>query len=173
MNAVIRAEAAGLRTAKGILSNRIVAIAERGPLAVNQRLTELEREWTAGRMVKAVTGAMLVVGIALGGFLHPYWLLLTALAGAVLVQDWFFRSSTLGELFHSFGYRSGAEIEDERLALRVLRGDFRDLPTMRQLEDRDAMTRMEGEGGIAVDDDDFEPKYDSKQAVDLILQQSR
>jgi len=148
-------------------------IAERGPLAVNQRLTELEREWTAGRMVKATTGLMLVVGIACGGFLHPYWLLLTALAGAVLMQYLFFRRSSLGQLFHWSGFRSGADIEDERLALRVLRGDFRDLPSMRQIEDRDAVTRMEGEGGIAVDDDEYEPKYDPKQAVDLILEQSR
>jgi len=173
MNAAIRTGAAGMRAPNSTLGFRITEIAERGPLAVNQRLTELEREWTTGRLVKAVTGAMLIVGIALGGFLHPYWLLLTALAGAVLVQYWFFRHSSLSELFRNFGFRTGAEIEDERLALRVLRGDFRLLPTLHQLEDRDAVTRMEGEGGIAVDDDDFELKYDPKDAVNLILQSSR
>lgn len=173
MNATIRAEVAAPRNAKGTLCERIMELAEQGPLAVNRRLTELEREWTAGRLVKAVTAAVLIAGIALGGFVHPYWLLLTTLAGGVLAQYWFFKQSSLGELFHNFGFRSGAEIEDERLALRVLRGDFRDLPTLHQLEDREAVTRMEGEGGIALDDDDLEPKYDPRHAVNLILQSAR
>ena len=47
------------------------------------------------------------------------------------------------------GFRQGTEIERERLALRALRGDFRFVPTMHEVESHDDISRLEGEGGIA------------------------
>ena len=49
------------------------------------------------------------------------------------------------------GFRSGSEIDHERLALKVLRGDFRHLPTVQESENKDDIARLEGEGGIALD----------------------
>lgn len=154
---------------KGRLRDRICRIATEGPAAVDRRLDELAGEWTTGRMVKATTGLLLFAGLALTAFVSPWWLILMAVAGFILVQYWFFKGSWLAQFFALCGFRSGAAIEDERLALRVLRGDFRDLPTLSQIEDRDAVSRMEGEGGPAIDDDEDDLKYGPKEAADLIV----
>lgn len=153
------------------LRERIQAVAAEGPEAVERRLGELAREWTAGRMVKATTGLLLVAGLALTSFANPWWLLLVVIAGAVLLQYWFFPRSWLAAVFERVGFRPGSVIDDERLALRVLRGDFRHLPTLRQIEDRDAVTRMEGEGGPAVEPE--EEKLDPKEAAELIVPKVR
>jgi hypothetical protein len=149
------------------LRERIAKIAADGPQALEARLAEVNREWTTGRLVKATTGMMLLVGLALTAFHDPWWLALMILAALILIQYWFLPRSWLADLYSLAGFRSGAEIEDERLALRVLRGDFKDLPTLAEIEDRDAVCRLEGEGGIALDTDD--EKYEPKQAASLIL----
>ncbi len=53
------------------------------------------------------------------------------------------------------GFRSEKDIEHEKLALRALRGDFQCLPVIHnvEIEDRNAVARFEGEGGIAVNPD--------------------
>jgi hypothetical protein len=154
---------------KEALCERITQIAADGPGAIDRRLDELSREWTTGRLVKATTGVMLFAGLALTAFVSPWWLILMGLAGITLVQYWFFPSSWLAMLYAQCGFRSGARIEDERLALRVLRGDFKHLPTIAEVDDRDAVTRMVDEGGPALDDDD--EKFAPKEAADRILHQ--
>lgn len=150
---------------------RVSCVAEQGTQAITDRLAQLEREWTTGRLVKATTGVALMAGLALTALGNPWWLLLVAAAGVILVQYWFFPHSWLAEGYQRLGFRSGGQIEDERLALRVLRGDFRHLPTVAEIVDRDAVSRMEGEGGPAIDDD--EVKYDAKEATARVLEQTR
>ncbi len=150
------------------LCHRLTQIADQGPAAVERRLGELDREWTSGRLVKATTGVLMLVGLALTAWVSPWWLILVAATGVVLLQYVFGPRSWLGETFTVCGFRSGVQIEDERIALRVLRGDFRHLPTLGHIEDRDAVARMEGEGGPAVEPD--EDKYDAKAAAAMILE---
>ncbi len=137
------------------LCDRIARIAEEGPEAVTRRLTELDAEWTVGRWVKVICGGMLLAGLVLALAVDPWWLLLVGVGGVILTQYLFFRRSVLGWLLTPAGVRPGAEIEDERIALRVLRGDFKCLPTLGQVrEEDDAVSRMVDEGGPALDDDD-------------------
>lgn len=150
------------------LPTRLAEIAANGPAAIDHRLEELDCEWTTGRLVKASSGVLLLTGLALAAFVNPWWLILPAIAGVVLIQYVFFCRSWLTDVFSAAGFRSGAEIENERIALRILRGDFRQLPTVFEVEDREAVTRMEGEGGIAVDADD--DKLDPREAANRILQ---
>lgn len=117
--------------------------------------------------MKAVTGVLLLGGLALTAWVSPWWLVLVAAAGVVLLQYLFQSRSWLGELFIRCGYRTGAQIEDERIALRVLRGDFRHLPTLGNIEDRDAIARLEGEGGPSVEP--AEDMYDARDAASRIL----
>jgi hypothetical protein len=148
------------------LCDRIAQIAQQGPEAVSRRLTELNAEWTIGRWVKATCGLLLLVGVGLTA-LSPWWLALVVVAGASLVQYWFFKRSWLGEVFAAFGVRPGAVIEDERIALRVLRGDFKSLPTIGQIRDEDdAVSRMVDEGGPALEEDD--DKMPSREAALMI-----
>lgn len=160
------------KPADSALCERIAHIAEQGPAAISRRLDELSSEWTIGRWVKVICGLLLLAGVALTAAVNPWWVgaVLVAVAGATLMQYLFFRRSWLGAIFAAAGVRSGCVIEDERIALRVLRGDFRFLPTVAQIHDRDAVTRMADEGGPALDEDD--DMYDPREAAQLIAANS-
>jgi hypothetical protein len=151
----------------GTLEQRLACLADAGPQAIEDRLNELEREWTAGRMTKATIGVLLVIGFALTAFLNPWWLILPAVGGVFLLQYLFSRTSWLGKLFHKMGFRTGFEVDQEKIALKVLRGDFRHLPTVHDIESREDISRLEGEGGIAVDPD--ESKVDPKDAAKVVI----
>ena len=148
------------------LECRLKSVIDGGPAAITERLDSLESEWTAGRAAKATAGVLIVGGMALSLTLSLMWLVLPIVGGAVMLQYLFSRTSLIGEMFHSFGLRSGAEIEREKMALRVLRGDFALLPTVHTIEDRDAVNRMEDEGGPAIE---REEKQDTHAAVKELI----
>ncbi len=150
------------------LECRLKKVIEAGPGAITERLDELESEWTAGRAAKATAGVVIVTGLALTLLtMNLYWLILPIVGGAVLMQYIIGRKSLIGELFHAFGLRSGGEIDQEKMALRVLRGDFASLPTVHMIADREALDRMEGEGGPAVEFE--EQKHDTHGAVKELM----
>lgn len=158
-------------TMEADLEKRLACLADAGPQAITDRLTQLDREWSAGRMTKAVIGVMIVTGFALTAALSPWWLALPAVGGLFLLQYLFGRSSWLGATFREMGFRSGQDIDQERFALRALRGDFKKLPTVDEIESRDDILRLEGEGGIAVDPD--ESKADARDAVKAAIQAAK
>jgi hypothetical protein len=149
------------------LEQRLACLADAGPQAIDDRLAELDREWTAGRMTKAAMGVVIVCGLALSP-LNPWWLILPAIGGLILLSYLFERTSWLGIVFHEMGYRSGFEVDQEKMALKVLRGDFRALPTLHDIESQDDISRLEGEGGIAVDPETakVDPRHAAKSALD-------
>lgn len=153
---------------KETLEQRLACIADAGPQAIEDRLTELDREWTAGRVTKAVIGVMIVVGLALTAALNPWWLILPAVAGLFLLQYLFDRTSWLGKLFHELGFRHGSEVDQEKMALKVLRGDFQHLPTVLDIESREDISRLEGEGGITIEPD--ESKVDPVAAAKIAVE---
>lgn len=148
------------------LEQRLACLADAGPKAVEDRLGELEREWTAGRMTKAAMGVVIISGLALSA-LNPWWLILPAAGGLLLLSYVFGRTSWMGILFHKMGYRSGFEVDREKMALKVLRGDFRGVPTLHEIENRDDISRLEGEGGIAVEPETA--KVDPREAAKVAL----
>src|SRR5262245_33869472 len=90
------------------LEQRLACLADAGPQAIEGRLAELDREWTAGRVTKAVIGVLIVIGIALAALLNsPWWLILPAVGGVFLLQYLFTRTSWLGKVFREMGYRTG------------------------------------------------------------------
>jgi len=149
------------------LEQRLACLADAGPQAIEDRLNELEREWTAGRVTKATIGVLLVVGFALAAFVNAWWLILPAVGGVFLLQYLFSRTSWLGLMFREMGFRTGFEVDQEKIALKALRGDFRHLPTVHDIESREDISRLEGEGGIAVDPD--ETKVDPRDAAKIVI----
>jgi hypothetical protein len=129
------------------LECRLKQVIDGGPDAIADRLAQLDREWTTGRASKATAGLMIVVGLVLALF-NAWWLILTAVGGLMMLFYLFGRRSLLGGLFHRLGLRSGTEIEQEKVVLKSLRGDFQNLPTVHQVVNRDDISRLEGEGGI-------------------------
>jgi len=152
------------------LEQRLACLADAGPHAIEGRLAELDREWTAGRATKAAIGLLIVVGFGLT-LVNPWFLVLPAVGGVFLLQYLFSRTSWLGLAFHAMGFRSGFEVDQEKMALKVLRGDFRHLPTVLDIEKREDISRLEGEGGIAVDPD--ESKVEPIDAAKVALHAAR
>lgn len=91
---------------------------------IARRLQELEDEWDIERAIEANASAIGFIGVALGFFVHPYFLALPALVTAFLfqhaVQGWCPPVPVLRRL----GFRTVYEIEDEAQALKALRGDY-------------------------------------------------
>jgi hypothetical protein len=145
------------------LQQRLACIADAGPQAIEDRLAELDCEWTAGRVTKVVIGAIIVAGFALAALVSPWWLILPAVGGLFLLQYVFAPTSWVGTALHRLGFRAGAEVDQEKTALKVLRGDFRHVPTVLDIENRDDISRLEGEGGIALDPE--EAKVDATAAA--------
>jgi len=162
---------ARIRDARVPLEQRLKRLLDDGPQAIEERLAQLDREWSAGRVTKLTLAVIIGGGLALTFWVSPFWAVLPALAAVSLLQALFTRDSLLAELFGRVGFRPGCDIEQEKLALRALRGDFKRLPTMHDVEDRDAIARLEGEGGIAPEHD--EPKSDVYEAVREVVGATR
>jgi hypothetical protein len=94
------------------------------PAAIGQRLKELNKEWDIERAIEMNASALAFIGTALGYFAHPYWLILPALVTAFLfqhaVQGW----CPPVPVLRRFGFRTVYEIEQEKQALKALRGDY-------------------------------------------------
>ena len=125
------------------LQARLVKILDGGPGAIDERLREIDA--AAATAVQPTLSSAVIAGGEK---------ILTKLFGARFAAK-------------STGPTDPLDLEREKIALRALRGDFQDLPTIHQIEDRHALLRMEGEGGIAVDPDDT--KHDNVSAVEAVL----
>jgi hypothetical protein len=94
------------------------------PDEIEQRLDEIEREWDIERALEANAAIAGFLGVALGLTKSRFWL-----AWPALVAGFLFQHATQGwcpplPALRRLGFRTSREIEDERNALRALRGDF-------------------------------------------------
>ncbi len=105
------------------------------PERIDQRLAELDREWDIERALEANASTFALAGLTLGFTVDRRWFALPALVAGFLlqhaVQGWCPPLPVLRRL----GFRTPREIDQERYALKALRGDFR------QVED--AMARLQ------------------------------
>ncbi|HEY2785868.1 MAG TPA: hypothetical protein VGJ05_12940 [Fimbriiglobus sp.] len=153
------------------LEQHLAKLAAIGPEAINARLDELAYEWSTGRLTKAVAGLIVLAGLVLAATVSPWFAALSALGGVMLAWYAVGRRSWIAALFSAAGFRSGTEIHEEMMALKALRGDFRHLPTVHEIEDKDAIARLEGEGGIVFEPEDA--KVDTKDAVRDVVSAAR
>jgi hypothetical protein len=91
---------------------------------IAERLEELDEEWDIERAIEANASALAFTGVALGALGKPKWLLLPLLVTGFLfqhaIQGWCPPIPVLRRL----GFRTAYEIEQERQALKLLRGDY-------------------------------------------------
>ena len=127
----------------------LTSVVEAGHDAIETRLRHLDGEWSCGRMVKATAGVLILGGLGLSYFASIWFAVVPVLGGLMLAQNLYSCKSWLGNLFSGMGFRTSCEIDHERMALKAIRGDFRHLPTIHDIEDRDAISRFEDEGGPA------------------------
>jgi len=131
------------------LEESLASVVEAGHEAIDARIAHLDSEWSVGRMVKATTGVLILGGLGLSVFVNPWFAIVPAVGGLMLAQSLYSPKNWLGQLFAGMGFRRSCEIDHERMALKAIRGDFRHLPTIHEIEDRDAISRFEDEGGPA------------------------
>ena len=107
------------------MEERIARIAAAGPAAIAQRLEELDREWDIERTLEANAATLTAVGSALALFVDRRFALIPLVVGSFLVQHAVQGWCPPLPAFRRFGVRTQPEIEQERYALKALRGDFR------------------------------------------------
>lgn len=95
---------------------------------LSTRIRELEAEWNLERTLEANGAALALIGLALGISADRRFFALTLIASGCLLQHALSGWSPPLPLFRRLGIRSSAEIQQEILALRILRGDFVEQP---------------------------------------------
>ena len=93
-------------------------------VAITQRIEELDREWDIERVLEVNMSTVALTGLALGAFKNRKWLILPG-----IVLGFFAQHAIQGwcpplPLFRKLGYRTRKEIDKEKYALKLLRGDF-------------------------------------------------
>jgi hypothetical protein len=106
---------------------RIAQYRDASPEAIGCRLEELDREWDTERTLEANAATAAFAGCVLAATVDRRWLLLPMAVTAFLwqhaVQGWCPPLPVIRRL----GFRTQREIDEERFALKVLRGDFQHL----------------------------------------------
>ncbi|MBW3542398.1 MAG: DUF2892 domain-containing protein [Planctomycetes bacterium] len=95
-----------------------------GREAIDQRLEELDAEWDIERTLEANAATVSLAGWLLGATVSRKLFILPAAVAAFLLQHAIQGWCPPVRLFRRLGFRTAAEIAEERFALKALRGDF-------------------------------------------------
>jgi len=100
---------------------------ERHPAEIPERLRELDEEWDIERAIEANASALAFAGIALGVTRGKRWLMLPALVSGFLFQHAMQGWCPPIPILRRMGFRTSYEIEEERQALKAIRGDYQNI----------------------------------------------
>lgn len=96
----------------------------RHPREIDRRLRELDQEWDIERFVETGTSLLAYVGVALGTAVNRRFLWVPGFVASFLFQrtvsDW----SPALPMLRRLGVRTAREIDIERVALKLIRGDY-------------------------------------------------
>ncbi|MGZ8156491.1 MAG: hypothetical protein ACXW2A_08270 [Burkholderiales bacterium] len=110
------------------MRDRLFAYSTRSDAEITARLDELDREWDIERYIEVLAPSLSLTGIALSVVRGRGWLVLPGVVLSFLiqhaVQGWCPPIAVLRRL----RVRTRREIDEERYALKALRGDFSGLP---------------------------------------------
>jgi hypothetical protein len=96
------------------------------PVFIDERIAELRREWDIERTLEANAASVSLLGLGLGMFVDRRFFLLPAAVAAFLLQHALQGWCPPLPLLRRMGLRTSAEIHNEIIALRIMRGDFLD-----------------------------------------------
>ena len=108
-------------------------VARGGRDAIDARLAELDVEWDIERTLEANAASVSLLGIALGALVDRRWFTLPAVVAGFLLQHAIQGWCPPISVFRRIGVRTETEINQERYALKALRGDFEGVDTARAL----------------------------------------
>ncbi len=115
---------------------RVWYYARKSPEEITVRINQLDREWDLERVLETVAAAAALGGVILSAVRSRLWLLFPAGVLASLLQHSLTRRCTAAHFVRSLGVRTRREIEAEKCALRMLRGDFEKLQSVSESNHR-------------------------------------
>jgi hypothetical protein len=106
---------------------RVEDLAAQGTMAIRERLQALDREWDIERCLETGAASLVLTGSVLGLTKNRLWFLLPLGVGAFLLQHALQGWCPPLPVLRQLGVRTAEEINDERMALKTIRGDFYDV----------------------------------------------
>ena len=105
----------------------VIRVARAGSRAIQQRLRELDEEWDIERYVETMAPTFSLLGMCLGLSVDKRWFILP-----IVVQTFFLQHALQGwcppiPILRRLGVRTAGEIDEERNALKAIRGDYENL----------------------------------------------
>lgn len=91
---------------------------------ISARIAELEREWDIERVLEANAASIALIGMILGATSDRRWFALPAVVAGFLLQHALQGWCPPLPVFRRYGVRTAAEIHEEIVALKAMRGDF-------------------------------------------------
>lgn len=91
---------------------------------ITARIKELDREWDLERVLESTAGMLALYGVFLSGTRSRKWLLMPASVLGIMVQHALTGRSVPVAWLRALGVRTRREIDAEKNAMRMLRGDF-------------------------------------------------
>ena len=107
-----------------LLERRIRFYATQDKEVISERIEELDREWDIERVLETNAASISLIGLFLGATSGRRWFVLPAIVSGFLLQHAVQGWCPPVPLFRRLGVRTRLEIEQERHALKLLRGDF-------------------------------------------------
>jgi hypothetical protein len=92
---------------------------------IPRRLQELDEEWDIERAIEANAAAVSLVGLTFGLLGKSRWFLLPAAVSGFLLQHAVQGWCPPIPILRRLGFRTSFEIEQERQALKLIRGDYK------------------------------------------------
>src|SRR5438477_5386239 len=105
------------------IEERIRFYATQPPEVISRRIIELEQEWDIERWLETNASTLALGGLLLS-MVNRKWLLLTGAVLALLLQHAINGWCPPVPVLRRLGIRTRSEIEREKYALKILRGDF-------------------------------------------------
>ncbi|MRR32665.1 DUF2892 domain-containing protein [bacterium] len=110
------------------LEKTINYYATQSPSNITLRIRQLENEWDMERILETNASTLALTGAFMGLVSSKKWFLLTGTVLGFLLQHALSGWCPPVPIFRKMGVRTRSEIDREKYALKVLRGDFKDVP---------------------------------------------
>ena len=91
---------------------------------ISERIRELDQEWSIERTLEVNASTLALSGVLLGTFVNKRWFVLPGVVATFLLQHGLQGWCPPLPVMRALGIRSRREIDEERYALKALRGDF-------------------------------------------------
>ena len=108
-------------------ADNVARYGSQGDAVIQERLRQLDQEWDIERTLEANAAAVALVGLGLGAFVDRRFFALPAVVGGFLLQHALQGWCPPLPIFRRLGFRTQSEIDEERYALKAVRGDFEDV----------------------------------------------